>query len=62
MDQERKELWTVKDLAKAADLTGQRIRQLLAEGDELHGQKVAGAWLIRDSEARRWLKERRQSA
>jgi hypothetical protein len=61
MDQERKEFWTVKELAEAAGLTGARVRQLLARGDELRGRKVAGAWLVRDSEARRWLKERRRS-
>lgn len=62
IDKKRGDMWTVKELAEAASLTTARVRQLLAKGEELQGQKVGGqargVWLIRDSEARRWLSER----
>jgi hypothetical protein len=55
---EKREVWTVKQLAEAAGVTTARVRQLLIDGRGLRGQKVAGVWLVRDAEARRWLRER----
>jgi hypothetical protein len=56
-DQVGKEYWTTKELAKAAGLTDGRIRQLLRAG-EVQGVHIAGVWLVRDTEARRWLSQR----
>jgi len=47
-------VWTVADLAAAADVTTGRVRQLLRAGT-LRGLKVGGRWLIPDQEARWWL-------
>ena len=53
-----KSLWTVKMLAAAAGVTRTRIRQILIAGRELRGHKAGTVWIVSDSEARRWLKER----
>lgn len=50
--------WTVKELAEEAGLKPSRIRQLLIEG-KIQGHKRGPIWLIPDSEARRWLENRR---
>ena len=50
-------LWSVKDLAREAGVSGAYIRRLLADG-RLRGEKLGGGWVVRDAEARRWLRER----
>jgi hypothetical protein len=54
------EIWTTVRLAEASGLTPGRIRQLLIEGEEIHGVKPEGGrdWYVSDAEARRWLAER----
>ena len=37
---------TPNEAGKIADLTGRRIRQLLAEG-QIVGKNIAGRWLVR---------------
>jgi hypothetical protein len=56
-----KDYVTVQYLSKQSGLTTARIRQLLAEGQELKGEKLFRVWLIRSSEAERWLRERGRS-
>lgn len=51
--------WTAKELADAAGVSTPRIRQLLIEGTELRGYKRAGVWFVADSEAKRWLENRK---
>lgn len=51
--------WTVKELAEEAGVSRSWVRYLLIDG-KLEGHKRAGAWFIPDSEAKRWLEERRQ--
>lgn len=59
---DKRDLWTVQQLAAASGLTGARIRQILAEGEKLRGIKLGkgrgGQWAVIDSEARRWLESR----
>ena len=52
--------WTVTELAKAAGVSDARIRQLLIEGRDLKGRKAGTLWIIPDSEARRFLNDRRK--
>lgn len=56
-----REWWTLTQLGKAAGISGARVRQLLMAG-EFRALKVAGRWLVRDAEARRWLAMRREQS
>jgi hypothetical protein len=51
-------LWSTEELAGAVALTPGRIRQLLQAGT-LDGTKVAGTWVIPDSEAKAFIKKRK---
>ena len=50
--------YTAKELAKLANVTTARIRQLLAE-KILRGQKRGGAWFITSASAKVWLESRK---
>lgn len=50
--------WTTQDLAEAAGVSTAHIRRLLIDGRELRGYKLGRDWRVKDSEARRWLRER----
>jgi excisionase family DNA binding protein len=52
-----KKLYSTSELAEAAGVTRERVRQLVA-GGEIKGYKVGQTWVIPDDEARRWLAER----
>jgi hypothetical protein len=52
------DVWTTNDLAKAAGVTPQFIRQEIWAGN-IECQKVGRDWAIPAEEARRWLAERR---
>jgi excisionase family DNA binding protein len=54
---EDKELYTTSDLAKAAAISRERVRQLVV-GGKIEGHKVGQSWAITREEARRWLAER----
>lgn len=54
-----KRWWTVKELAKAARVSGARVRHELAL-KRLHGEKAGQTWVIPDVDAQRWLDERRR--
>jgi len=49
--------WTVSELAKAASVSTQYIRQLISEG-KIDARKADTIWLINDSEAKRFLSSR----
>jgi len=49
-----REWLTVQELAKLADVSGARIRQLLLAG-ELKGAKIGWGWTISRTEAARFL-------
>jgi len=55
----KRDYMTVTELAAAAGLSTARIRQILAGGRGLRGEKLFGNWIIRKAEAERWLAERR---
>jgi plasmid maintenance system antidote protein VapI len=57
-----KDYVTVQELAERAGLTTARIRQLLAEGRELQGEKLFRVWVIRKAEAERWLRDRERAS
>ena len=48
---------TPNEAGKIADLTGRRIRQLLAEG-EIDGQNIAGRWLVKRDSLYTYLSQR----
>ena len=52
------QLLTTQEAAKIAGLTDSRIRQLLIEDKDLHGEKFGRQWMIRRSELERWMRER----
>jgi excisionase family DNA binding protein len=52
-----KKLYSTSELADAAGVSRERVRQLVASG-EIHGYKVGKTWVIPEEEARRWLAER----
>jgi len=49
--------WLVAELAKAAGLSGARIRQLLL-GGTIKGDKAGQVWTIPYSVGKRWLEDR----
>jgi hypothetical protein len=51
-------LWTVEKLADASGLSGAQVRWLLRQGT-IEGDKLGRAWVVTDTEARRWLAERK---
>jgi excisionase family DNA binding protein len=58
-----REWLTVQELAKLADVSGARIRQLLLAG-KLRGERIGPVWTISRAEAARFLsvyKRRRRS-
>lgn len=52
------EYWTTKELAKAADVSPEYIRQEIW-ANNIEGQKLGRDWVIAEEEAQRWLEERR---
>jgi len=54
---DKPKLWTTSDLAEAAGLSQNRLRQIL-QTVKLEGFKVGRDWAVTDAEARRWLSER----
>jgi hypothetical protein len=50
--------WTTNDLAEAADVSPQFIRQEIAAGN-IECDKIGRDWAIPEEEAQRWLEERR---
>ncbi len=51
------EFWTTKDLAEAAKVSPEFVRQEIWAGN-IEGQKVGRDWVILEEEAQRWLTER----
>jgi len=51
-------LWTVKELAKAANLSHEQVR-LLLRGGEIQGSKIGRSWVVDSVEAKRWLTRRK---
>lgn len=52
-----KKLFSTSELAEAAGVSRERVRQLVAAG-EIEGYKVGQTWVIPEDEARRWLRDR----
>jgi excisionase family DNA binding protein len=52
-----KKLYSTSELAEAAGVSRERVRQLVA-GGEIEAYKVGKTWVIPEEEARRWLRER----
>ena len=51
-------VWTVKQLADAAGLSGAHIRRLLGRGVFAGAFKRTGAWFIPHDTAAAWIKDR----
>ena len=60
MGTDTNQLLTTQEAAKIAGLTDSRIRQLLIEDKDLHGEKFGRQWMIRRSELERWMRERKE--
>jgi len=53
---------TVKELAAAAGVSEQRIRQILSAGDDIRGAyKFGYTWVIPRAAAERWLEQRKEA-
>lgn len=52
---------TVKELAEAAGLSAQRIRQILANDDIPGAYKFGYTWVIPREAAERWLENRKEA-
>ena len=52
--------WLVAELAKAAGVSGGRVRQLLIRGKELQGNKAGQVWTIPYDTGVQWLASRSQ--
>lgn len=53
--------WTVTELSQEADVSGQYIRQLIAQG-KIQAVKRGKGWIIPHSVAQEWLKSRNKAS
>ena len=60
MSTDTSQLLTTQEAAKIAGVTDSRIRQLLIEDKDLHGEKFGRQWMIRRSELECWMRERQE--
>jgi len=52
--------WVVAELAELAGISRTRVRQLLLDGRQLHGDKAGQVWTVRLEEGLRWLDARQE--